>query len=86
MNPIIQLLALAVSFAFFKPGFCEPIHLVNGHVVMVVEDATKPDGTDLRKGYIQLQSEAAECYYKNFVLTPIRAFPPELLTEIRFRD
>ncbi|MEO0964689.1 MAG: DUF1080 domain-containing protein [Planctomycetota bacterium] len=49
------------------------VHLVNGEVVMVLIDARDGDGNPLTEGQIQLQSEAAECYYKNIRLTPITA-------------
>lgn len=61
------------------------VHVVNGEVVMVVEDAKKPDGTPLAKGQIQIQSEAAECYYKNIVLTPIDDFPNAIKAKVRFK-
>lgn len=61
------------------------IHLVNGEIVMVVENAKKPDGTLLTKGQIQIQSEAAECYYKNLVLTPIKKFPRAIKKQVRFK-
>ncbi len=54
------------------------VHLVNGHVVYVIKNAHLHDGTPLVKGEIQFQSEAAECYYKNIVLTPIHDFPEEI--------
>ena len=44
-------------------------HIVNGTVVMALENSSeynKEDiGSPLTKGKIQLQSEAAEVYYKN---------------------
>lgn len=63
----------------------DAVHVVNGHVVMVVENARKPDGSPLTGGQIQLQSEAAECYYKDIILTPIQEFPPEIRNQVRFR-
>ncbi|MEM6885543.1 MAG: DUF1080 domain-containing protein [Verrucomicrobiota bacterium] len=61
------------------------VHLCNGQVVMVVEEATFPDGTPLTKGQIQIQSEAAECYYKDFKIRSIDAFPPEIRKEMRLK-
>ncbi len=62
------------------------VHIVNGHIVMVVENAKKHDGTTLNKGEIQIQSEAAECYYKQLTLTPIKKFPKFIRKEVRFKS
>lgn len=51
------------------------VHLVNGHVVQVIKNATIHDGVPLTKGQIQFQSEGAECYYKDMRLIPINDFP-----------
>ena len=52
---------------------------------MVVENAKKHDGTILDKGQIQLQSEAAECYYKELTLTGINKFPKKIKRQVRFK-
>lgn len=56
----------------------QSLHIVNGHVVMVLrhsrylnDGVTKP----LEEGQIQLQSEAAELYYKNIVIKPLDVLP-----------
>lgn len=55
------------------------LHIVNGHVVMVLKDSryTKPDGQDvaMRAGKIQLQSEAAEVFYRDIRIKPLTAMP-----------
>jgi hypothetical protein len=55
------------------------LHLVNGHVVMVLKDSRyrKPDGQEvaMRQGKIQLQSEAAEVFYRNIRIKPLTAMP-----------
>lgn len=55
------------------------LHIVNGHVVMVLKDSryTKPDGQDvpMRRGKIQLQSEAAEVFYRAIRIKPLVAMP-----------
>ncbi|RIV20796.1 DUF1080 domain-containing protein [Fibrisoma montanum] len=55
------------------------LHIVNGHVVMVLKDSryTNPDGQDvpMRKGKIQLQSEAAEVFYRDIRIKPLTAMP-----------
>ena len=55
------------------------IHVVNGEVVMVLENSReqKPNGSQgpLVDGKIQLQSEAAEAYYRNIQIRPITAIP-----------
>ena len=55
------------------------LHIVNGHVVMVLKDSryTKPDGQEvpMRRGKIQLQSEAAEVFYRDIRIKPLGAMP-----------
>ncbi len=54
------------------------IHVVNGKVVMVVRNAKQiVDGKEvnLNSGKIQIQSEAAECYYKNAQIKAITKIP-----------
>ncbi|AKD54056.1 3-keto-disaccharide hydrolase [Spirosoma radiotolerans] len=55
------------------------LHIVNGHVVMVLKDSryTNSDGQDvpMRKGKIQLQSEAAEVFYRNIRIKPLTVMP-----------
>lgn len=63
----------------------DAIHVVNGEVVMVVENAKKNDGTILDEGQIQIQSEAAECYYKQLTLTAIKKFPKKIRKQVRFK-
>jgi len=64
----------------------DAIHLVNGKIVMVVENAMNPEnGKPLIEGQIQIQSEAAECYYKNMVLKPIKKFPDFVKKQVRFK-
>lgn len=61
------------------------VHVVNGVVVMVVENAKKPGGTNLNKGQIQIQSEAAECYYKQMTIKGIKKFPKKIKKQVRFK-
>lgn len=64
----------------------DAVHVVNGAVVMVVENATNgEDGTPLIKGQIQIQSEAAACYYKQLMLTPIKKFPKNIQKQVNFK-
>ncbi|MEP5339007.1 MAG: DUF1080 domain-containing protein [Algibacter sp.] len=63
----------------------DAVHVVNGEVVMVVENAKKKDGTILDQGEIQIQSEAAECYYKQFTLTGIKKFPKNIKKQVQFK-
>lgn len=57
------------------------IHIVNGHVVMVLKDSRyiKPDGKEvpLTSGKIQLQSEAAEVFYRDIRIKPLTSMPKE---------
>ena len=57
------------------------VHLVNGVVVMAITDALDSTGKPLESGKIQLQSEAAECFYRNLRLTPIDAFPRDIVAQ-----
>jgi hypothetical protein len=54
------------------------IHLANGIVVLAITDAVDGKGKPLTSGQLQLQSEAAECYYKNIQISPIQAYPAEI--------
>ncbi len=54
------------------------LHIVNGHVVMVLQNSRYlKDGKQipLTKGKIQLQSEAAEVYYKDIKIKNLQALP-----------
>ena len=55
------------------------LHIVNGHVVMVLKNSRyiMPDGKEmpLVSGKIQLQSEAAEVFYRNIFIKPLTALP-----------
>jgi Domain of Unknown Function (DUF1080) len=54
------------------------IHIVNGEVVLSIAEARTKAGEPLISGGIQIQSEAAECYYRNMKITPILTFPEDL--------
>lgn len=59
----------------------ESIHLVNGHVVNRIKNArydVNGKTIPVTNGKIQIQSEAAEIYYKNMKISPISKFPSEL--------
>ncbi|MEM1109676.1 MAG: DUF1080 domain-containing protein [Planctomycetota bacterium] len=49
----------------------DAVHIANGEIVLVLHDAVDGNGDPLVRGQIQIQSEAAECYYRNMVVTPI---------------
>ena len=56
------------------------IHIVDGNVKMVLQNSGWWDGekdVPLLKGKIQLQSEAAEVYYKDIEMCPISSIPEE---------
>lgn len=64
----------------------DAVHVVNSEIVMVVENAVNPEtGKALTSGQIQIQSEAAECYYKDLTLTPIKEFPKQIIKNVRFK-
>ncbi|WP_232457057.1 ThuA domain-containing protein [Polaribacter sp. SA4-12] len=59
----------------------ESIHLVNGVIVNRIKNARYDIGgktIPVTQGKIQIQSEAAEVYYKNIKITPISNFPKSL--------
>lgn len=54
------------------------LHIVNGHVVMILQNSRYDDNGNqipLTKGKIQLQSEAAEVYFKDIQIRNIQAMP-----------
>lgn len=54
------------------------LHIVNGHVVTILKNSRYvEEGKDipLEKGKIQLQSEAAEVYYKNIEIKELKSLP-----------
>jgi len=56
------------------------IHIVNGHVVMILKNSRYIENGDkilLNKGKIQLQSEAAEVFYKDIEIRHIESIPKE---------
>lgn len=65
----------------------DAVHVVNGKIVMVVENAINPETKKpLTEGQIQIQSEAAECYYKDMTITAITEFPEFILNAVKFRS
>lgn len=64
----------------------DAVHVVNGEIVMVVENAINPEtNAPLIEGQIQIQSEAAECYYKDMTITLISEFPEFIRKQVRFK-
>lgn len=58
----------------------QSLHIVNGQVVMVLKNSRyHQNGQDMpmRQGKIQLQSEAAEVFYKNIHLHPLDKLPAQ---------
>lgn len=58
------------------------IHIVNGHVVMILRNSRYiQDGESfpMKKGKIQLQSEAAEVFYKDIEIRNLISLPAEYL-------
>lgn len=51
------------------------MHFVNGTLTMKLQNSRLPDGTPLTKGRIQLQSEAAEVFYRDIKVQKIDALP-----------
>ena len=58
----------------------QSVHLVNGRVVLAVNHSsfvTQGQRQPLTHGKIQLQSEAAEVFYKDIMLRPLAAMPAQ---------
>jgi hypothetical protein len=56
------------------------LHIVNGQVVIALKNSRYKDGDvikPLTHGKLQLQSEAAEVYYKDIMIKPIKGIPAE---------
>jgi len=57
------------------------IHIVNGHVVMVLKNSrfVQPDGKEVAmiRGKLQLQSEAAEVFYRDIRIKPLKSMPKQ---------
>ena len=57
------------------------LHIVNGRVVMVLKNSRyiQPDGKEIpmTSGKIQLQSEAAEVFYRDIRIKPLKALPKQ---------
>jgi len=56
----------------------QSVQVVNGHVIMALDNTRLKDGTPLSAGKIQLQSEGAEVYYRNVKIQSITDFPAEI--------
>jgi len=59
------------------------VHVVNGHLVNVVQNASTIEGPDntetpLSSGQLQIQSEGAETYWRRVEIEPITEFPAEI--------
>lgn len=59
------------------------IHVVNNQIVMSLKDARKADGSPLKQGQIQIQSEGAEIEYKEMKIRSITAFPEVIRQQAR---
>lgn len=62
------------------------LHIVNGHVVMAISNSSYKDGNlhkPLTHGKIQLQSEAAEVFYKDIMIRSIREIPAKYLAYVK---
>jgi hypothetical protein len=56
------------------------VHIANGKVVMALKNARYRDGDDvvpMTGGKLQIQSEAAEVFYRDIEIRPIEAMPDE---------
>jgi len=56
------------------------VHLVNGHVVLAMNNSAyvaNGQRQPLTHGKIQLQSEAAEVFYKSIMIKPLAALPAQ---------
>jgi hypothetical protein len=60
------------------------VHVVNGAVVLALQSARTADGQPLTSGKLQVQSEGAECWYRDIRWRPIRRLPPAVAREAGF--
>jgi len=60
----------------------EAVHVLNGRVVMHLTNVRLKD-KPLTSGQIQIQSEAAEAYYRDIKIQPITAFPESILAQLK---
>jgi hypothetical protein len=60
------------------------VHIANDEILMVLE-YMKIRGKPLGKGQIQIQSEAAECDYKDMKIRSITDFPEEIKSQMHLR-
>ncbi len=56
----------------------QAIHLVNGHVVLAIDNIRQRGGKTLTKGQFQIQSEGAEVYYREIKVRPVKRLPAHL--------
>jgi hypothetical protein len=66
----------------------DSLHIVNGHAVMALSHSRYLEGAESRplvQGKIQLQSEAAEVFYKDIRIRPIAEMPREYASYFRAR-
>ena len=61
------------------------VHMANGVVLMVLENMNLRD-KPLSRGQIQIQSEGAECYYKEMKIQSITDFPAEIKAQMRLKE
>ncbi len=54
------------------------VHLVNGRVVMAIENIRSKEEMPLSKGQIQIQCEGAEAYYRDLKIRSVSEFPPAI--------
>lgn len=57
------------------------VHVINGTVVMAISEI-KINDEALTAGELQLQSEGAECYFKNIRMKAMNAFPEAIAKQI----
>lgn len=61
------------------------VHVVNGKVVLALENALSKEGKKLDSGQIQIQSEAAEGFVKDICIRPIKKFPKAIYKAAGFK-
>ena len=59
----------------------QAIHVVNGHVVLAIDNIRQREVGSLTKGQFQIQSEGAEVYYRDVKVRSISAIPAALAIE-----
>lgn len=63
----------------------DSVYVLNGVVILVVEDMIDKFKNPLTEGYIELQSEASEAFYRNIKIRPFAGLPSDIEAQLESR-